>query len=410
MMKPLRHLLMLVLLLALAPLAHAGISHAPGRDLRVELVTYGPGRVYWERFGHVAIILRDTRSGEAVSFNYGVFDFDTHDFFLKFIRGHMLYSMDAEYAGPEVTSYIDAGRAVRIEKLAFTPAQASALRYFLLWNDQPQNRRYRYDYFYDNCATRVRDALNRALGGAIQAQTQQSAGARTFRSQSERMLAHDLPLMLLVDLGLGPRADRPLTQWQDSFLPVTLSDLVRHVRVPDGRGGMQPLVTSSRLVYAGDVAPPPPAPPALRWPLLAIGLAWAALLPWGAREHAGALARWLGAAAAGAYVLLGGSAGLIMLALWTLTSHRAAWANENLLQFDPALLALIWPLLRGIGARRAAHGWTLALALALAALSAFGLLAKLTPWFVQANLHWILFALPLNLALAWTLWRPRVTR
>ncbi|EQD32636.1 hypothetical protein B2A_13461, partial [mine drainage metagenome] len=93
---------------------------------------------------------------------------------------------------------------------------------------------------------------------------------------------------------LGPRADRPLTQWQDSFLPVTLSDLVRHVRVPDGRGGTQPLVTSSRLIYAGDVAPPPPAPPALRWPLLAIGLAWAALLPVGCtrtRRRLGALAR-----------------------------------------------------------------------------------------------------------------------
>ena len=409
-MKPLRRLLMLVLLLALAPLAHAGISNAPGRDLRVELVTYGPGRVYWERFGHVAIILRDTHSGEAVSFNYGVFDFDTHDFFLKFIRGHMLYSMDAEYAGPEVTSYIDAGRAVRIEKLAFTPAQASALRDFLLWNDQPQNRRYRYDYFYDNCATRVRDALNRALGGAIQAQTQQSSGARTFRSQSERMLAHDLPLMLLVDLGLGPRADRPLTLWQDSFLPVTLSDLLQRVRVPDGRDGTRPLVTSSRLIYAGDVSAPPPAPPALRWPLLGIGAAWAALLLWGARTRAGAVARWVGTTAAALYALLGGVAGVLMLVLWMLTAHRAAWANENLLQFDPALLLLLWPLLRGIGARRTPRRWTRHLALLLAALSALGLLARLTPWMVQANLHWILFALPLNLAVAWTLWRPRAAR
>jgi hypothetical protein len=409
-MKPLRRLLMLVLLLALAPLARAGISSAPGRDLQVELVTYGPGRVYWERFGHIAIILRDTSSGEAISFNYGVFDFDTHDFFLKFIRGHMLYSMDAEYAGPEVTSYIDAGRAVRIEKLAFTPAQAAALRDFLLWNDQPQNRSYRYDYFYDNCATRVRDALNRALGGAIYAQTQLPATGRSFRSQSERMLAHDLPLMLLVDLGLGPRADRPLTLWQDSFLPVTLSDLLQHVRVPDGRGGTQPLVASSRLIYAGDVSAPPPAPPALRWPLLGIGVSWAALLLWGARQHAGAFARGLGAAAAGLYALLGGVAGLIMLALWMLTTHRSAWANQNLLQFDPALLLLSVPLLRGIAARHAPRRWTRALALLLAALSVFGLLGRLTPWLPQANLHWILFALPLNLALAWTLWRPRAAR
>lgn len=396
-MKQLLYLVLIALMGGAAPLAHAGIASAPGSALEVELVTYGPGRIYWERFGHDALILRDTRDGEAVSFNYGVFDFDVHDFFLKFIRGHMLYSMDAEYAGPEIASYIADGRSVRIEKLAFTSAQTAALRDFLLWNYLPQHRDYPYDYFDENCTTRVRDALDRALGGAIHAQANGPATGRSFRSQAERMLAHDLPLMLLVDVGLGPRADQPLTQWQDAFLPVTLSDLVEHVRLPDGHGGTKPLVTSNRMLYAGTVAAPPPEPPGLRWPLLLTGLVWAAVIVWGSRADAGRWTRCLATGAASLYALLAGFAGLLMLALWTLTAHRAAWANQNLLQFNPLLLLLPWPLLRN----RAKGPWKRHIAALLAGLSAFGLIAKLTPWFAQDNLHWILFALPLNAAIAW---------
>jgi len=73
-------------------------------------------------------------------------------------------------------------------------------------------------------------------------------------------------------------------------------------------------------------------------------------------------------------------------------------------------LLLLWPMPCGIGTRRAPRRWMRTLALLLAALSVLGLLARLTPWMVQANLHWILFALPLNLAVAWTLWRPRAAR
>ena len=405
-MKPLARLLAaLALLLGLAAQARAGIASAPGRDLEVELVTYGPGRVYWERFGHDAIILRDTRSGEAVSFNYGVFDFDTRDFFLKFIRGHLLYSMDAEYAGPEIASYIAAGRAVRIERLALSAAQASTLRDFLLWNDEPQHRDYRYDYFTDNCTTRVRDALNLALGAQLFTQMQAPATDRSFRSQALRMLAHDKPLMLLVDLGLGPYADRPLTLWQDAFLPVTLSDLVRRVRIADGAGGARPLVAASKRVYAGDVRAPPPVPPHLLLPLLALGLAWAAAIACGVRAHAGRATRFAAAGAVALYALLAGLAGLIMLALWTLTTHRAAWANQNLLQFDPALLLLAWPLARSFGARRALGRWTRALTLLLAALSLSGLAGHLGGLLGQQNLHWIAFALPINLTLAAIAWR-----
>ncbi len=406
-MRRLTGLLAAALLLIAAAPARAGIASAPGRDLEVELVTYGPGRVYWERFGHDAIILRDTRSGEAVSFNYGVFDFDVPHFFLRFIRGHLLYSMAAEYAGPEIAGYIAAGRAVRVQRLALDPAQASALRDFLLWNLEPQHRRYRYDYFTDNCATRVRDALNRALGGALFTHTQAPAGGRSFRTQVGRMLAHDPPLLLLVDLGLGPYADRPLTLWQDAFLPMTLADLVQRVRLPGAGAAAHPLVTADRQVYAGTVRMPPAAPPQLLPPLLGIGLAWAAPIVLGARARAGRAARFAAAAAAALYALLAGLAGLVMLALWAFTSHRAAWANQNLLQLSPGLLLLIVPLARALATGRAPMRWALGLTLLLAGLGTLGLIGHLLGLLDQRNLHWIAFALPVDLALAAAAWRTR---
>ena len=92
------------------PLADAGILEAPGGNLEISLITYGPGEIYWERFGHDAIEIRDAVSGEAGSFNYGIFDFDEHGFMLNFARGIMHYTIDVARADLEQRSYIDDGR------------------------------------------------------------------------------------------------------------------------------------------------------------------------------------------------------------------------------------------------------------------------------------------------------------
>ena len=84
-------LLFALLLFGTLSSAHASVANAPGANLEVSLITYGPGATYWERFGHDAIELRDSVSGEAVDFNYGVFDFNESNFFLNFARGRMHY-------------------------------------------------------------------------------------------------------------------------------------------------------------------------------------------------------------------------------------------------------------------------------------------------------------------------------
>ncbi len=385
-----------LLLVAIAP-AHASVANAPGADLDVSLVTYGPGKIYWERFGHDAIELRDRVSGQAINFNYGVFDFNQKHFFLNFARGHMRYMMDAEATAGEEAYYAQAGRSVTRQRLALTPPQAAALRDFLLWNLRPENAGYNYDYYADNCTTRVRDALNNALGGILETQLSVQPGGMTYRQQTDRLMSAQPWLMLAMDLGLGPYADQPLNAWRESFLPMVLQAQLGRIRVSDGHGGSQPLVQREQLISANRLQPPPASPPDLQWPLGLAGLALAGVLVLTRR-------RWpMGHVLIGSlYLLCAGIVGLLLLALWTLTSHHAAWANANLLVFNPLawlLLPALWRARRGIAPSRFADSLLLLQLLAML----IAVLLHLLPGTVQQNQPWLLFALPCWLALAWGL-------
>jgi len=395
---------LLALFLLIAAPAHADVADAPGANLEVSLITYGPGATYWERFGHDALQLRDTVSGQAINFNYGVFDFNEKNFFINFARGRMHYLMDAEYAAPEESFYKLEGRSIVKQRLALTPRQAAALRDFLLWNLRPENAGYNYDYYIDNCTTRVRDALNRALGGLIETTLSARAGGMTYRQQTDRLMSAQPWLMLVLDLGLGPYADQPLNAWQESFLPMVLQANLRAVHVDDGLGGSRPLVESERQIAPNHIAVPPAQAPDLRLPLAAAGLLLAALLLVAGRYWRTGLAL-LGSL----YVICAGLVGLLLLALWTLTAHHAAWANANLLLFNPLAFVLLPALWRA--RRRTPPGRltdTVLLLQLLALLAA--VLLHLLPGTVQQNQPWILFAMPVWLALAWSLRHSRVSR
>ena len=379
--------LLLLGLMAVIP-AWGGVRDAPGKDLQIALITYGPGSIYWERFGHDALQVRDTVSGQSINFNYGVFDFDQKNFLLNFARGRMNYMMDAERSGPEMQWYVQQGRSVRRQVLALSPQQAAKLRDFLLWNLEPQHMYYRYDYYINNCTTKVRDALNRVLGGDLEGQLQDMPSTYTYRQQTDRMMAGQPWLMLLLDLGLSGYADHPLDAWRDAFLPVELSRSINQVQDETGATADHPLVASDRLLAPGRLPPPPARAPNLVVPMALAGLALAGLLlVLGRSEHD--LPQILFGAVASLWLLLAGLAGLFMLAIWTLTTHRAGWANANLLLFNPLAFALLAAVWRQRVSRRA-H----LLAWIVAALALLALVANLTQLLMQQNLPWILLALP----------------
>lgn len=377
------------LLLLLAPLAHA----AP----RIGVATMQPGEIFWERFGHNAIVVDDASRGEPLSYNFGFFDPSEPGFVGRFVRGRMEYQLVVLPFEQDLAYYRETGRGVSIQWLDLTDDEAAQLAAALAENAEPENARYRYDYFTDNCSTRVRDALDRALGGALRRQLEPRSQGNTYRSEAVRLASPAGWMWLGFDLGLGPFADAPRSRWEDAFVPMRLADSLREARRADGR----PLVRSERRLLPHRVAPEPQAQARRLWPWLTIGLGMSALLL--------ALAR--GAPARALWVALplwtvGGLLGVVMLFLWCCTAHRAGWANHNLLLFDPLSL-LLWPgavrLLRGRAPGRAFRGLLIAI-LAGAALSLFLLWLPVQP---QRNAPWIALMLPIHATLAWIFLRRR---
>lgn len=409
---PLRRIALIVVLLLspwLPALVHAGIVDAPGEDLRVDLYTYGPGTIYWERFGHDALVVTDTVSGESYAFNYGMFDFDQKDFFLNFARGIMVYRAAAWPTADDLREYAGEGRSITDQRLDLTPAQRAAVRDFLVRNVQPRNSRYRYRYFLDNCTTRVRDVLNAALDGALERQlaAQPAPAGETFRSETIRLMSGQPWLMYVLDLGLGPFADQPLSRWTGAFIPERLMAELRTVHTANGT----PLVVSATELSPQRLPSPPSSPPDLRWRLLLAGLVLGtafAASAWLRERYP--IDRWWFAAVGALYALLAGIVGTLMLVLWFATAHRAGWANENLLLFNPLAWLLVPGLLRLRRRGAVSSRFDLGVAGLLVLLCVFALIAKLTPWFPQHNLPWILFALPAWGGLLVGLWLMRGTR
>jgi hypothetical protein len=373
---------------AQAPPPPAMATPAAGQ-LRVGVMTMQPGEVFWERFGHDAIVIQDTSTGAALSYNYGFFDPGEPGFLGRFVRGEMEYMLVALPVQDDLATYRDEGRGVSIQWLDLSPAQARSLADALAEAARPENARYRYDYFTANCATKVRDAIDEALGGEMHHEIAGRSRGNTYRSEAVRLASPATWMWVGFDIGLSRRADRQLSRWEEAFVPMRLADSLDEARLADGR----PLVLSEQVLLPHRIAPEPPERPRPWWPWLLAGLALGAAVLVAAR----AAPRALGAAA-GLFWLATGLLGALMLFLWLGTEHRFAWANENLLLFDPLALLLLPGAWRLAGAR-APGAWFRRVLAAVAALAVGALLLKWVMLFSQVNEPWIALLLPLHLAL-----------
>lgn len=126
---------------------------------KVSLLTSSPGEDLYAQFGHSAIRITDTLSGQDLVFNYGLFDFNTPGFYLKFIRGKLPYQLGIQRFEPFLNAYIEENRQCRELEINLSEKERLALIHFLSVNYLPENREYPYDFFFDNCATRIRDIL-----------------------------------------------------------------------------------------------------------------------------------------------------------------------------------------------------------------------------------------------------------
>lgn len=376
--------------------AGAGV---PGSELSVYLMTMGQGDLVWERFGHNAIGIRDRRANTDLVYNWGLFSFSQPGFISRFLQGEMMYWMAPGDAAATIMEYAAFNRTVWIQELNLSPAQRLALREFVEWNAREENKYYRYDYFRDNCSTRVRDALDRVLGGLLRQSSERDTTTFTYRDHALRLMAEDVLMSTGIDIGLGRPTDRPITGWEEMFIPMRVRDRVRALRVPDETGALVPLVTSERTVFEAQRSPERETPPR-RWPaFLAVGLAFLALFAvMTRRTDAGVpVARRVAWSVVVGWCLLVGVLGCALVYLRAFTQHEASYDNTNLFFYSPLwlLVALLAPLAaRRAGLRRGADitlkaaGW----------LTVVGLVTLLLPWFRQGSIAVVLLVAPPNLA------------
>jgi hypothetical protein len=380
-------------------------AQAEGFDrYTVHLVTMSPGEAVWERFGHNGIWVEDHLTGQDTFFEWGVFDFRQVNFVARLIRGEMLYTMDVQPLASKLARYRT--RTVWADELALTPQQENDLIAALAVNARAENREYIYDYYDDNCSTRVRDMLDRdgVLSGLLFAAVEGQQTDHSWRWHTLRLLQSQPWAYYGIHIAFGQPADRRIDRWQETFLPLKLRDVVRSAEVPDGSGGMRPLVVTEQLLAdAGSL--PPTRKPLWLVPAALVGLAvgggFLLLGGWARRAAAGRVL--LGAAGLGVTAFVG-IAGTVMLGLWLFTDHDPAAWNEGVLQATPvhlALAVLILPLL--IGRRPGATA--VRLSRWLSALALLGLLLKALPLFSQANLELLALTVPIQLGLAGALAR-----
>lgn len=382
-------------------------SDAADASPRVFLVTLSPGSAIWERFGHNALVIEDpTEIGRRrrVAFNWGTFDFQQPNFIGRFIKGRMLYSLSAWDADGMIESYRADNRHVLVQELALSPEQARRLRDRAWHHLLPENRDYRYDYYRDNCSTRIRDALDDAVGGELSRQLKAIATDRTFRWHTRRLTADAWHWSVALNFIMGSPIDAPLDGWDEAFLPERLAAGLRTVQLRDAHGAARPLVRAERVLHETTRPATPEAPPNRTLAHLLLGvLVGGLLVPLGWLSPRRAWARWLLALLVASWSLLLGVGGAIGVYGWLFTDHVVARYNLNLLAGSPLQLSLVVlaPLML---LWRRGGATTVWLAVSLAALA---LLSGPVGWIVgspQRHAEVLALLLPPQLASAAGLW------
>jgi hypothetical protein len=370
----------------------------PPDRMKVFILTFSPGDHPFYKFGHNAIWIHDEGQKNPMLrdkvYNYGMFSFGDPKLIPKFFLGRFMYWLDADLYASTVRGYKRENRAIESQELDLSPAQEIELQRALEENLKPENKYYKYDYYRDNCSTRVRDMIDKVTGGRVRAA---ATGPQrlTYRQHTLRLTASLPAEYVILNFVMGNLIDQPGTKWEEAFIPMELQETMRHVTLVDENGVERPIVKDEKLLLPSQQTPPPKDPPTW-WPYsLLAGLGIGGLLAGiGRAAVKNTRLRVLFGVMLSFFGLLWGFFGLFFLAAWAFTDHAVGYHNENTLLSVPWAIVLV-----GTGvnvARSRVKSMERAHILIKAALAAslLGLVLKVLPWFDQANGFFLVFFIP----------------
>lgn len=297
----------------------------------ISVVTLGPyqGQLY-SAFGHSAMRVYDPKQNFDYIFNWGVFDFDQPNFYLNFARGKNFYMLAAHPSDLFIDYYIEHNRFVHEQTLNLTPPQKEKLFKYLLWNVQEENRSYRYDYFYDNCATRVRDVMVKVFGDSVKFDDRYITTDYSIRDLTDLYLKYQPWGDLGIDICLGLPMDKKAAPYEYMFLPDYIESSFDRATIHG-----EPIVKEKMKVYESS---PENYSRSLFHPLNVFILFLIITLALSVYDFKRKkLSTWFDALLFGST----GAIGLLLFLLWTVTDHKAAANNFNLMWALPTNLVAV---------------------------------------------------------------------
>ena len=225
-------------------LAWLGITARAQDSAKCSLLTCSAGEEIYSLFGHTALRYEDPARGIDVVFNYGMFSFRVPHFALRFALGETDYQLGVTEFSRFAAEYQWDERDVWQQTLNLTSREKQRLWEALTENYRPENRTYRYNFFYDNCATRPRDRIEACVDGRVEYAAAQDSTATvcTWRDLLHRYTEGHPWARFGIDLCIGSRADKPASYREQMFVPFYLQQYLRGGCIVTEQGDRRPLV------------------------------------------------------------------------------------------------------------------------------------------------------------------------
>jgi len=220
-----------------------GTIESINNELKISVLTCGPGTELYSMYGHNAIRIIDPDKGSDIVYNYGTFSFDEPGFMVKFLRGKLMYYVTVAPYNHFIYEYQMTNRFVNEQVLSLNYKEKIEIAEALKINLLPENRNYKYDFFQDNCATRIRDMI---LKKNIAQLSPVSMTPLTFRQLIKKYQAPMPWTDFGIDLIIGAKADVIMTPNQECFIPDYLSYHLSNTKLSNTK---QPIVSTDKVLF-----------------------------------------------------------------------------------------------------------------------------------------------------------------
>lgn len=313
-------LLFLVLLLSFSFLKAQ--ENILSEQSEISVLTIAPGASLNDAFGHNAFRIKDPQSNLDVTYDYGRFDFEAPNFYLNFAKGKLNYSIGSMGFYDFIRFYVSQNRTVKEQILNLTPNEKQSLYNFLIENNKPENRNYLYEFFFDNCATKIKDVVNIAVDNNIIFNKPENFEDASFRTLIQNNLNRNSWGSLGIDIALGSVIDTNAKEEEHMFLPENIYKFFEVATLKNN----QALVKKSSVIF--EEVESTKTNNFFTSPLFVFGVIGFFILFITYKDYKnGKQTKWLDIT----LFAITGIIGVLILLLWFATDHRGTHQNYNLL-------------------------------------------------------------------------------